>query len=285
MKCTVFVDGDFLLKEDIFLEAMTPGILEARGVFETMRVDDGHIQLLENHLARFKKGLKVLNIRLPYTSKELHAIIHKVLVFNQLKNARLRLMAYQKNGSFELTVIALPRKVLTEKDYHSGYSVTVLECPARTLKYANVKSLDYGRFREAFLKAGKQGYHEALLINSKGYVFEASRANVFYVKDGVVCTPALSLGCLDGITRQIVLACARERKINVKMVRPRINDFQGSDEAFLTNAILGIMPITKINGKTIHLGRIGDLTYQLRNWYLKKILPASPIVKPMTACV
>jgi branched-subunit amino acid aminotransferase/4-amino-4-deoxychorismate lyase len=285
MKCTVFVDGDFLIKEDIFLEAMTPGILEARGVFETMRADDGHIHLLENHLNRLRKGLKVLNIRLPYTSKELHAIIHKVLIFNQLKNARLRLMAYQKNGSFELTVIAMPRKVLTEKEYQSGYSVTVLDCPGRTQKYANVKSLDYGRFREAFLKAGQLGYHEALLTNSNGYVFEASRANIFYVKDGVLHTPSLSLGCLDGITRQMVVDCAREHKINVKMVKPHIKDFQECDEAFLTNAILGVMPITKINAKTIRLGRIGDITYQLRNWYLKKILPPNPIVNPLLACV
>lgn len=285
MKCTVYVDGDFLVKDDIFLQAMTPGILEARGVFETLRVQDGHICLLEQHLARLKKGLKVLNIRLPYTSKDLHFTIHKVLMFNQLKNARLRLMAYQKNGSFDLTVIAMPRKVLSEKDYHSGYSVTALDCPSRSQKYANVKSLDYSRYRDAFIKAGQQGYQEALLVNSNGYVFEASRSNVFYIKKETVFTPALSLGCLDGITRQLILACAREHKVNVKMVKPSVKDFWTSDEAFLTNAIIGVMPMTKINGKTIKLGRIGDLTYQLRNWYLKKILPASPIANPLNACV
>ena len=285
MKCTVFLDGEFLVRDDIFLEAMTPGIFEGRGVFETMRVENGHLCFLERHITRLRQGLKVLKIRLPYTIKELQSVIHKVLMFNQLKSARLRLMAYQRNRSFSLAVIALPRKVLSDRDYSAGYSVTTASFPSRTQKYACVKSLDYGRYRAAYQKAVKEGFQEVLLINPKGYVFEASRANVFFVKNGIVHTPALTLGCLDGITRRIIAECAREHKIVVKTVKPKLQDFLHSDEAFLTNAILGVMPITRIDGKMIKLGRIGDLTYQLRSWYLKKNAVPVTALTPLPVCL
>lgn len=278
MKSTVFVDGDFQIKDDMFLEAMTPGVLEARGVFETMRVEDGHVCLLDAHITRFKKGLRVLNIRMPHTIRELQAIIHKVLVFNQMKNARLRLMAFQKNRSFELAVFAFPRRVYTPKDYAAGYSVTTTTCLSRPAKYSCVKSLDYSRYREAYVNALNHGFDESLLVNPKGYVFEASRSNVFFVKSGELFTPSLSLGCLDGITRNLVMECAREHNVKVHQMRPQMQDFLSSDEVFLTNAVIGIMPVTKIDATTIQLGCVGDLTYQLRLRYLKKLMPPASVL-------
>jgi branched-subunit amino acid aminotransferase/4-amino-4-deoxychorismate lyase len=285
MKCTVFLDGEFLVRDDIFLDSMTPGVFEGRGVFETIRVEDGLPCFLDRHITRLKQGLKVLNIRFPYTIKDLQAVIHKVLVFNQLKNARLRIMAYQKNGAFSLAVLAMPRKVLTDRDYCSGYSVTTVSCPSRTQKYACVKSLDYVRYRDAYQKAAAQGFQEAFLVNPKGYVFEGGRSNVFFVRNGALHTPSLTLGCLEGITRRVVMECAREHKIAVKTVKPKLTDFVNSDETFLTNAILGIMPVTRIDSKTIKLGRIGDLTYQLRSWYLKKCPIRMPALSPLAASV
>lgn len=285
MKSTVFIDGEFLLKDDIFLESMTPGVFEGRGVFETMRVENGQLWFLDRHLMRLRQGLRALNIRLNYTTKELETNIHKVLVFNQLKNARLRLMAYQRNKSFGLAILALPRKVLTNQDYTCGYAVTSEPCTGRPSKYAYVKSLDYGRYRDAYHKAVMQGFQEALLVDPKGFVFEASRSNVFFVNDGVLHTPALSLGLLDGITRRLVLECAKEHKIPVKTVKPKPADILNSDEVFLTNAIIGIMPVTRIDAKAIKLGRIGDMTYQLRSWYLKKAPVTETVLKPLTASV
>lgn len=285
MKSTVFLDGEFLLRDDIFLESMTPGIFEGRGVFETMRVENGQLWFLERHLARLRQGLRVLNIRLNYTTKELETNIHKVLVFNQLKNARLRLMAYQKNKSFGLAILALPRKVLTNQDYFCGYAVTTASCAGRPSKFACVKSLDYGRYREAYHKAVKLGFQETLLVDPKGYVFEASRSNVFFIKNGILQTPALTLGPLDGTTRRLIMECAREHKITAKTVKPKIQDLLSSDEVFLTNAIMGVMPVTRIDAKTVKLGRIGDMTYQLRSWYLKKAPATATLLKPLTAAI
>ncbi|MBL8012927.1 MAG: hypothetical protein JNN05_03685, partial [Candidatus Omnitrophica bacterium] len=67
--------------------------------------------------------------------------------------------------------------------------------------------------------------------------------------------------------------------------KPSVKDILGSDEVFLTNALIGIMPVTKVDGKTMQLGRIGDLTYQLRSQYLKKLLPPTHNLTSATACV
>jgi branched-chain amino acid aminotransferase len=283
MKYTVFLDRENLVKDEHFIETLTPGIFEGRGVFETMRVDDGHACFLDRHLERLRKGLKVLNIRLPYTTREIQNIVHKVLIFNQFKNARLRILAYQKHGSVGMAVMSLPRTVLSDRDYFDGYAVTTAKCPSRAAKYANVKSLDYGRYYQAYHAARDKGFNEALLINPKGFVFEASRSNVFYFKKGTLHTPSLALGCLNGLTRQLVIDCSRAMRIPVKQSKPQLNDILDSDEVFLTNSLIGVMPITRIDVKRIHSGRIGDATYQIRSAYLKKlILPKLSLTSAMT---
>jgi 4-amino-4-deoxychorismate lyase len=194
-------------------------------------------------------------------------------------------MAYQKNGSFGLAVMVLPRAILSEQDYFHGYHATTMKCPSRPVKYACVKSLDYNLYYSAFERAKKKGFHEALLINTKGFIFEGSRSNVFFLKKGVLCTPSLTLGCLNGITRQLVMECARDMKISIKNVKPKLQDFLTADEIFLTNALIGVMPVTQLEGKKIHSVRVGDKTYQIRKTYLKKFFTVKPSLNPLIANV
>jgi branched-chain amino acid aminotransferase len=135
---------------------------------------------------------------------------------------------------------AFPYKVLNKK----AYRVCLIETNrAANDRLADVKSLDYGLFAEAFAQARAQGYDEALLLNRSGFIFEASRANIFWIKDKVLYTPPLSSGCLNGITRRQVLKGAKSLKIPVKegSLTPEI--LKGADTAFLTNSLIGIKPI------------------------------------------
>jgi branched-subunit amino acid aminotransferase/4-amino-4-deoxychorismate lyase len=285
MKYTVFIDGEFLVRDEHLIEALTPGIFEGRGVFETIRIEEGHVCLFERHLKRFRQGLKVLKIRCPRSAREIQTIAHKVLTFNQFKNARLRIMAYQKNGVFELAVMVLPRTVFSEQDYFHGYHVTTVRCAGRPVKYACVKSLDYGRYYELYQQARDKGFNEALLVNPQGFVYEGSRSNIFFFRKGILYTPSLTLGCLNGITRQLIIECAREMKIPVKTVKPKVSDLLSADEVFLTNAIIGVMPITKLDGKVIQSGRVGDGTYQIRSCYLKKFINSKPALNLMAVSI
>jgi branched-subunit amino acid aminotransferase/4-amino-4-deoxychorismate lyase len=108
---------------------------------------------------------------------------------------------------------------------------------------------------------------------------------VFFLKDETVYTPSLTLGCLDGITRRVVMDCARELKLTVKAVNPKVQDFMRCDEAFLTNSLIGVMPVTKVDGKIIQSGRVGDWTYKIRSQYLKKTAPSFRPSAPRPAVV
>jgi branched-chain amino acid aminotransferase len=287
VKYTIYFGGDFLVRDEHFLDTLTPGDFEARGVFETMRVDDGQIVLLDRHLQRLRQGLRILRLRLTHTTKEIESIVARVVMFNQFKNGRCRIMVFERNGGpVELAVMVMPRNVFSEQDYFHGYDVTTVNCPGpSSSRFALVKSLDYGKYLNAYRYARSKGFNEALLINQKGFVFEASRSNVFFLKDETVYTPSLTLGCLDGITRRLVMDSARELKLTVKAVNPKVQDFLRADEAFLTNSLIGVMPVTKLDGKIIQSGRVGDWTYKIRSKYLKKIAPAFKPSAPRPAVV
>jgi branched-chain amino acid aminotransferase len=287
LKYTIFFEGEFLVRDELFLESLTPGIFEGRGVFETMRVDDSQVLLLDRHLQRLRQGLRILRLRLTQTTKEIQSIVSRVVMFNQFKNGRARIMVFQRNGGpVELAVMVMPRNVFSEQDYFNGYDVTVSRCAnPSSSRFALVKSLDYGRYYRAYKEARAKGYNETLLANQKGFIFEASRSNVFFLKDETVYTPSLTLGCLDGITRRLVMESAREMKLTVKAVTPKVQDFLRCDEAFLTNSLIGVMPVTKMDGKIIQSGRVGDWTYKIRSRYLKKLAVSVKTVLPNPAVV
>jgi branched-chain amino acid aminotransferase len=279
---TIYFEGEFLVRDEHFLESLTPGVFEAKGVFETMRVDDGRVLLLDRHLQRLRQGLRILRLRLPHTTKELQAIIQRVVMFNQFKHGRARVMVFQKNKSVETAVMVMPRHVFSEQDYFNGYNVTVTRCAGPTSsRYALVKSLDYEKYYNAYQYARVKGFNETLLVNQKGFVFEASRSNVFFIKNETVYTPSLTLGCLDGITRRLVMESARDLKLQAKAINPKLPDFMICDEAFVTNSLIGVMPITKVEGKRIQSGRVGDWTYKIRAQYLKKL--AASFKQPLAA--
>jgi len=114
-----------------------------------------------------------------------------------------------------------------------------------------VKSLDYALFTGAYQRAAALGFDEAILLNSRGYVFEASRANIFVVQNGVLLTPPLGSGCLDGIMRARVMRQALRHKIPVRECNLTVEDILHSDGAFITNVLIGTVPLASVDGQAL----------------------------------
>jgi len=237
---TIYLDGQYLKVAPQTVDAFTPGNFKAKGVFETMLGVDGAVLDTALHLKRLQAGLKVLNIKAPRIDP---LVLREILRRNQLSCARVRLMVWQAGREVHVMGAALPYKIPGNKNYRVGLVKTDRAAGSR---WANVKSLDYGLFAEAFSQAHKQGYDEVLLLNRSGYIFEASRANIFWVKDKILYTPPLSSGCLNGITRQQVIRQARNLKIIVKEKNLTTGILKDADAAFLTNSLIGIKPIELI---------------------------------------
>lgn len=266
----VWLDGEFVKAGDSLLRSLTPGILKARGVFETMRARNGRAVRLKDHLRRMSRGLKVLGIRRTVSSAAIVQNIRQVWKANRLKDARVRLMVWQKcghaspiGGRPHCAIIAGPLQPPSARKYAQGFKA-MLTGGHRRRTQVPIKSFDYRIFRESLQKARAAGCDEALLLNRQGELIEGSRTNIFLVKDGVLWTPPVAAGCLQGITRQAVLGLARRLKIRCVSRRLMAADLFEADEAFLTNALLGIMPLTQAGSKPIGTGKPGPITLRLR---------------------
>ena len=234
---TIYFNGQFLKVNTQIIDAFTPGAFQAKGVFETMLGIDGVVMDTVLHLGRLREGLKVLDIKAPAINP---AVLKEVLRSNQLSLGRVRLMVWQAGKQTHVLISALPYKIPSKAIFRV--------CLIKTSRVANdslsnVKSLDYELFAKSHAQAQEHGFDEALLLNRRGHIFEASRANIFWIKDRILYTPPLSSGCLNGITRQQVIkqAMALKTSIKEKDLTPVI--LKGADAAFLTNSLLGIKPI------------------------------------------
>jgi len=233
----IFLDGQYFKVDDQIIHAFTPGVFKAKGVFETMLGLDGIVLDTALHLKRLRAGLKNLGLKAPAINA---AVLKQILFRNHLSCGRLRLMVWQAGQEMHVMAAALPYKISNKKMYKVCFIKTNRAANDRS---ADLKSLDYELFAQAYAEARSQGFDEALLMNRSGHIFEASRANIFWIKNNILYTPPLSSGCLKGITRQQVIRQAKYLKISVKEESLTPGILEKADAAFLTNSLIGIKPI------------------------------------------
>ena len=234
---TIYLDGRYFKVDKKTIDSFAPGVFKAKGVFETMLGLDGMVLDMALHLKRLRVGLGVLGIKALSIDP---SILTEVLRSNQLSLARVRLLVWQTGKQAHIMVAAMPLQAFFKNKYRVCLVQTQREGNDRL---ANVKSLDYKLFADAYAYARSKGFDEALLLNRKGYIFEASRANIFWSKDRVLYTPPLSSGCLNGITRRQVIQQSRKLKIPVKEKNMTPESFKDADAVFLTNSLIGIKPV------------------------------------------
>ncbi len=225
----MYIDGKFVKVNRKALEAFTPGVFKAKGVFETMLAVDGKVFDVPQHLQRLHHGFKGAQVS--------SQMITQVVKANGFLVARVRIVAWREGRHKHTAVMALKYTMAPKKIF----KVCVIKThrPASS-RFANIKSLDYHLFFQGYRRARAQGFDEALLVNARGYIFEASRANVFWVKKGKLYTPPLSSGCLNGITRQQVIQYAHRLKIPFQERNVTVGEIQKADTIFITNSLMGI---------------------------------------------
>ncbi len=236
----IFLDGHLIEPDDDVLESLTPGHRRLRSVFETMKIEGGRVLFFKEHLTRLFKGLKALRLSHAPSAARISGIIRLANGRHCFACARLRLMVWQQKKRTHWAVVIVPYKLPKKKTF----CVTLIKtCRLASERLANVKSLDCGLFTRAYQQAQRQGFDEALMVNNRGVIFEASRANVFWVKRGRLYTPPLSSGCLNGIMRQQVMKHARQLRISFEQKNLTMKNLQEADMVFLTNSLIGIKPV------------------------------------------
>ncbi len=200
------------------------------GVFETISVIDNHAVLLDYHLDRLRHGAEVLHIKMEVTKEKVYSYIKE----NPMKNGVLKIIVSEKN-----TIYQCRENNYTQDKYKVGFS-TGLSSVVRneTSVFTYIKSLNYGDNILEKRSACKKGYDEPVFINSKGQLTEGATTNIFFVKDKKIVTPFSSCGILDGTMRKYIM---KKYDVEEKVIYP--HEVCSFDEMFLTNSLMGIMPV------------------------------------------
>ncbi|MDP3732429.1 MAG: aminotransferase class IV [Candidatus Omnitrophota bacterium] len=268
MKETVFLNGQFVPKEKAKVSALGPGFLYGWGLFETMRSYHNKIVYFEEHLKRIRESCKLIKMKPPYTLNRLKDIVQETIKINDLRDAHVRLTLWKSERGTDILIIAKKYQPYPFRKYNKGFCACISPFRQNEDSFlAQLKTTNYLFYRLAFTQAIQKGFDEAIILNNKGYIAEASRSNLFFIKNRELFTPSLESSCLDGITRRVIFDIAKKYHIKAYEGAFSILDLYACEEAFLTNSLMGIMPLVSVEGRRIGRGRS---RYKLTRFFIEK---------------
>ena len=288
---TVWINGEFVEESAARVGLSDGGLLHGAGVFTTMRAAGGSVVRIDQHLARLRDSCDALFIPLQHKDAALRDAAANLLSRNDLSDARLRLTVTRGRSAVDPLhgKVHSPTCFLTAaelvpypaKFYDRGMTVILLD-EQKLNPYdvqAGHKSLDYLSRFAALREAGRRGAGEALWFNVHNYLQSGSVANVFLVEGGTLVTPPTPAelrdpdvratcpyprsNVLPGVTRAAVLGRAAALGIGVETSAIDVERLLNADEVFLTNSIMGVMPVTRLERKTVGGGDPGEVTRAL----------------------
>lgn len=280
----VYLNGRFVPKEEAKISVFDHGFLYGDGIYETMRAYGGRIFLLEKHLARLRHSADGISLALPLTLEKIGEALYESLRVNNLREAYVRLHISRGPGEIGLdpSLCPEPTMVITSKPfkdyppeyYERGVSVAIVKT-RRNHPLAldpSIKGTNFLNNILAKIEANKAGAYEGIMLNWEGLVAEGTISNIFHVKSGVIHTPHLKTGILEGVTRGLVLDLARKLQLATMETAVRPQDLRDADECFITNSTSEIMPVTVIDNNSIGDGKPGRITAALHQAYKKEVI-------------
>jgi len=272
----IYIDGKFYPKSEAKVSVYDHGLLYGDGVFEGIRAYNGVVFKLKEHIDRLYRSAHTIMLQIPLTKSEMTQAVLKTLKKNNLKNSYIRLVVTRGVGDMGLDprkcskptviIITQPWEVLHGEGAKEKGVTTIISWVKRDPVDATtheIKSLNYLNSILAKIEANTTGVDEAICLNKEGFVCEGVAENLFLVKDGVIVTPPISSGALDGITRRVVMSLAE--KLGYQVIERNItpNELFNADEVFFTGTATEIAPIREINHRVVGNGKPGPITKHL----------------------
>ena len=279
----VYMDGEFVKKEEARISVFDHGFLYGDGIFEGIRVYNGNIFRLREHLVRLYESAKSILLEIPHTLEEMEKLVVEAVRKNKLRDAYIRLVVSRGVGDLGLdptkchkpsVVIIVDQVTLYAKElYENGLEIVTVPTRRNVPDALNpkIKSLNYLNNVLVKIEANRAGVGEALMVNADGYVAECSGDNIFTVKRGVVYTPPTYLGALEGITRQAIIDICDRVGYTVKEEPFTRHDVYVSDEVFLTGTAAEVIAVVNVDGRTIGSGKPGKHTQKLLEAFRKMV--------------
>ena len=275
----IYLNGKLVPRFEARLSPFDHGFLYGYGLFETMRAYRGHIFRLDSHVTRLCHSAERIGLTQSILTTEdgkqsLKAACVTTLAANKLKGARIRLTVSAGEGdmtpdpgkySSPTILVAAGDLVRTPpKEYETGFRATLSSLRRNSQSpLSGLKSSCYMENILARMTARAAGCDEAILLNEQGYLAEGSTTNIFLASNEELITPSLESGVLPGITREVVLEIAHAASIKTVERQVELEELIEAEEAFVTNSVLEVMPLTWFDGRPIGTGKPGHLTKEL----------------------
>lgn len=277
MTVRVWIDGNEVAAESASVSIFDHGFLFGDSVYEVFRGVGEQLLRGEGHLARLERSAARLKLQLPLSRAEQEAEILAAVRAGGHENTYVRLIVTRGVGEVNILpdscarttriLILKPLAPFPERYLEEGMRlaiVGVVRNPSSAIDPA-VKSGNYLNSVMALVEAKERGADDAVMCNTEGHVAECSTSNLFFVRDGVLCTPALECGILGGVTRQALLETyAPAAGVPTRPGAFTPEELYSADEAFQTSTLKGVMPVCSVDDKTIGSGRPGPITLRLR---------------------
>jgi branched-chain amino acid aminotransferase len=273
-----WVNGRLVRGSEAAISVFDRGFLLGDGLFETLRSVGGRLFRPERHMARLKLGATRLGLALEAGNDALVAALRETLRANRLEDAALRLtvsrgagppgLGMERMGPATCVIAARAFHGYPDRWYDPGATAILSRVVKNELSpLSGLKTTSWLEYVMARAEAAEKGADEALLRNTRGDLADGSATNLFVSKDGRIYTPDLASGCLPGVTREAVLELARELGLEAQEEPVPSAALAAADEAFLTNSLLGVAPLARVDGQPVGAGRSGPVTRRLAEQY------------------
>ena len=271
----IYIDGEFLPKAEAKVSVFDHGLLYGDGVFEGIRSYNSRVFKLNEHLERLYDSAKSIMLQIPIPIETMKETVLETLCRNHLREAYIRLVVTRGVGDLGLdpdkcpkpSIIIIADKITLypQKFYEDGLEIVTASVRRNYSEAINprIKSLNYLNNILAKIEGKQSGAEEVLMLNAEGYVVECSGDNIFWVKNGVLVTPPVHIGILEGVTRNSVIDLARDAGMQVEERVFTRHDLYIADECFLTGTAAEVIPVVKIDRRAIGDGQPGKVTEKL----------------------
>jgi branched-chain amino acid aminotransferase len=276
MSLTIYLDGEYLPEDRARISVFDHGFLYGDGVFEGIRAYNGRVFRLREHVERLFQSAHAIMLEVPVTPEELGEIVLETCRRNQVANGYIRVVVSRGVGDLGIdpgkckrgaTVVVISANLTMYPRSHYEEGMSVITTATRRNSPAaldpGIKSLNYLNNILAKIEVNRAGAGEGIMLNLDGYVAEATGDNIFIVQRGVLYTPPAYIGILEGITRNSVIEIADRLGIPfAERVFTQLTVYN-SDECFLTGTGAEVIPVVRVDDRTIGDGRPGPMTRQI----------------------
>ncbi len=271
----IFMSGKLVNENEARVSVFDHGLLYGDGVFEGIRAYNGRVFMLDEHLDRLYHSAQAISLAIPMSKKAMLEAVVRTCKANGIRNGYIRLIVTRGIGELglnpynckrpEVIIIASGIQLYHKKLYETGLSVVTVGTMRNQAEAINprIKSLNYLNNVLAKIEAINAGVIECVMLNPQGYVAEASGDNIFAVKGDTLMTPYAWCGCLEGITRGVVMKLAPELGYRVVEGVLTRYDLYTADEMFLTGTAAELISVVNIDRRIIGKGKPGPVTRKL----------------------